>query len=190
MKKKVYANVIIMEDELHRAIQKALKKEIAREFDGPFFAMLARKSDEFSETLQTNSTKGYCYSYAMLLSWFLPNCKLVHGVLDKFPVLGDDGGSYDEFEHAWVETGKFVYDTSAKCVFDKEQYYKIFAARAKQTFSKQDLSNRKVLNKLCSHALHLRPEMANIFCKFKPFSDMPSTKHFKKEIFDESKRAL
>ncbi len=176
MKGKFFKNPAFVDMEFYKIIRKALRKGYALKFDENFFDLLAKTNARFAKILKENSTSGLCYGFALLLATNIPNCTLVHGVLEKLPCISENEGSYYEFEHAWVEKGNMVFDTSAKCVFDKEKYYEMFGAKTKQTYTKSQLSDEATLKSLCSHVLWLRPEMSEIIYSFEPFSNFDKEK--------------
>ena len=176
MKRKYLKNSVVASMEYNETIRKALRKGDAVKFDEQFYDMLSTTNQKFAKVLKNASTSGFCYGFALLLAKNIPDCTLVHGVLDKLTFLCENGGSFDQFEHAWVEKDNFVFDTTAKCIFDKEKYYKMFDVKTKQTYTKSQLSDSAVLKNLCSHILNLRPEMSEMLYSFEPFSNFDKEK--------------
>lgn len=63
---------------------------------------------------------GKCYDRVMGLTFAFDNCVLVHGDLTIYAkVIGEK-----EYDHAWVEVGDFVYDTTWGIKINKKLYYK------------------------------------------------------------------
>ena len=50
----------------------------------------------------------------------------------------------EPFEHSWVEVGDYVLDTTAKQIFKKDYYYKVFEPVAYKSYSQNDLYDEKL----------------------------------------------
>ncbi len=142
--------------------RKAIRTKNAIHFDDRFYSLLRRHvgSVETGEFIRTNATRGNCYFYALLLARSFPNSELKLGVLHRLDRSVQDC-YYDEFEHSWVERGDFVYDTSAKQIFDKKFYYKHFCAEVLKTYESSELRDENLFCNLGINAVKNRPELVN-----------------------------
>lgn len=118
-------------------IAKAFILRKAHLFDAKFYSKLTKKIGDrtVGEILNKDQTNGNCYFYAALLASTSPKLKLVHGILHSLDVVNY---TYTPFTHAWVESDKFVYDTSSKTIIDKKYFYKKFRVEAYQNTSNMD----------------------------------------------------
>lgn len=179
MKKKMLYTISQVNEKFHDTAEKALKKKFARRFDSKFYSTLEKSNSRFAEFLRSSSTTGKCYVFALLLSQFIPDCTLVHGVLENLNRSVDD--AYIEvFEHAWVEYKNLVFDTNLKCCFDKNAYYKLYDVKVSQKFSKEDLKDENTLVKLAKNSLKIYKEMKEPLCSFSPFKDQQEKINFEK----------
>ncbi|MGN1201508.1 MAG: hypothetical protein ACI4R8_04570 [Candidatus Caccovivens sp.] len=160
---------------------RSLKHGYAFSFDQEFYNQLTLKigKDTIGSIIDKSDTIGRCYFYALLLAKGLEGATLVHGVLHRLDISFDRYN--DEFLHAWVEKDGYVYDTTAKMIFEKEIYYERMNAEAKEKFPSEQLLNNITFVKLGKHAIDLRPalksRMEKICREWKiPFEDTINNK--------------
>ncbi len=160
---KKFVRSILEENFLFSKIsRKAIRTKNSIHFDDRFYSLLRRHvgSVETGEFIKINSTMGNCYFYALLLARSFPNCELKLGALHRLDRSVQDC-YYEVFEHSWVERGNFVYDTSAKQIFDKKFYYKYFCAEVLKTYDFGELRDENTFCSLGINAVKNRPELVN-----------------------------
>lgn len=138
---------------------KKLKKAIC--FDDCFYDLLSKKIGkiETGQFIKYSETMGNCYFFALILARAMPCCELKLGVLHSLDRNIRDC-YYEEFEHSWVEKGDFVYDTTARMIFNKEFYYRQFNVEILKTYSSSELKNVDVFCDLGINAIKNRTELS------------------------------
>lgn len=124
---------------------KALKKKQSKKFDEVFYEKYNNKIEDitFGKFLESSYTIGCCHFYAMLLAKNTPNSVLKVGELKTLEASVRDE-YLEPFEHSWVEVGDYVLDTTARQIFKKDYYYKVFEPVAYKTYSQNDLCDEKL----------------------------------------------
>ncbi len=158
MERKYLRNFEEQELVFKRFKHKCLKIGSGKNFDKELYDQLDLKigKDTIGEIIEKSYTLGRCYFYALLLAKGLKGSTLVHGILHKLDVSVRDE-YYEEFVHAWVEKGEYVFDTTAKMVFLKDEYYERLRAEAKVSYSQKNLAENISFVKLAEDAVALRP---------------------------------
>lgn len=160
---KKFVRSILEENFLFSKIsRKAIKTKNSIHFDDRFYSFLRRDVGGVGtgEFIKSNETRGNCYFYALLLARSFPNCELKIGVLHRLDRSVHDC-YYEEFGHSWVERGDFVYDTSAKQIFDKKFYYKHFCVEILRSYDFCELRDENLFCSLGINAVKNRPELVN-----------------------------
>ena len=86
--------------------------------------------------------QGECYMLSGEFVLYNKGWSLCHGILN--PPLGPHEGS--NYEHAWSEKGKIVYEAVFDMFYDKEEYYKVYLPKVKKRFKFEEARKSIALN--------------------------------------------
>lgn len=159
----------------------ALKQGKGFVFDNCFYDSIKTKygNESIGEILKNDNTSGCCYFYALLLAYAMEGSCLKTGVLHRLDLNKNDA-YYEEFGHAWVECGNFVFDTTAKQVFLKDFYKTNFMVEERKVFDHSHLQNKENFLNFASFAVKNRPEL------LARFFENDKENETKKLFYDES----
>lgn len=138
----------------------ALKQGKGFVFDNSFYDSIKTKygNESIGEILKNDNTSGCCYFYALLLAYALEGSCLKTGVLHRLDLNKNDA-YYEEFGHAWVECGDYIFDTTAKQIFLKDFYNINFMVEERKVFDHSHLQNKETFQNFASFAVKNRPEL-------------------------------
>ncbi|MBP3619937.1 MAG: hypothetical protein J6J24_04685 [Clostridia bacterium] len=148
-------------------------------FDDNFYKLLSFKFGSLTvgERIENEETAGNCYFYALLLCRAIPRSSLKHGYLHNLEKTVNN--EKIKFPHAWVETGDFVYDATAKQAFVKKDYYQSFGAEVNRSYLYENICNPYFLFKLGVMAVKERPMLAQELMEYDGFKKIDGD--FKRE---------
>ncbi len=167
----------------HRIIMRAFSSKKAKPFDDKLYSLLNKKigNRTVGEMIQQDETNGCCYFYALLFAKSSPKFKLAHGYLHALDKIDY---SYEPFDHAWVESEDFVYDTSFKAVVDKDYYYKKFRVEKYMEYSQL---NSQEVAELAIKALENKAQLIPVLQEMDEFKMVSSdfVESVAKDLFNE-----
>ena len=182
---------------INREYEKICKQAVVEKWSFPFtdsfYGLFKfRFGDEsVGKRIKEEDTVGNCYFYSLLLARAMPKSQLMHGFLHKLDIDGEKRKIV--FAHAWVERGNMVFDTTARQVFNKDDYYRTFDVKVYRKYPFEDLKGRYKFFKLATQAVNNRPMLASEVAQHKAFENIRDDykKQCIKKIDDiETKRIL